>query len=135
MADLNYLASTCECSHLLDVLKEKGIFDPVYHTATMKEVREEMKKKKLVTSDDILRKVESGMQKKEIRRLNYLKEKGTGAWLAATPSFVCGTILSALEFRDELRDRYALKILNTSSHCDGCTSEFSTTHALSCKIG
>ena len=51
------------------------------------------------------------MQKKEIRRLNYLKEKGTGAWLAATPSFVCGTILSALEFRDELRDRYGLKIL------------------------
>ena len=53
----------------------------------------------------------------------------------SNPEFVCGTILSALEFRDELRDRYGLKILNTPSHCDGCTSEFSTTHALSCKIG
>ena len=35
----------------------------------------------------------------------------------------------------QLRDRYGLKILNTPSHCDGCTSEFSTTHALSCKVG
>ena len=78
MADLNYLASTCECSYLLDALKGKEIFDPVYHATTMKEVREEMKKKKLATSDDILRKVESGIQKKEIWRLNYLKEKETG---------------------------------------------------------
>ena len=35
----------------------------------------------------------------------------------------------------QLRDRYGLKNLNTPSHCDGCTSEFSTTHALSCKVG
>ena len=44
----------------------------------MKEVREEMKKKKLAASDDVLRKVESGMDKNGVRRLNYLKEKGTG---------------------------------------------------------
>ena len=115
IADLNYLASS----------------DPVYHTATMKEVREEMKKKKLAASDDVPRKVESGIDKNGARRLNYLKEKGTGTWLAATPSFICGTALSALEFRDELRDRYGMKILNTPSHYDGCTSEFSTNHALS----
>ena len=42
MADLSYLASTCECSHLLNALKGKEMFDPVNHTATMKEVREEM---------------------------------------------------------------------------------------------
>ena len=56
-------------------------------------------------------------------------------WLAATPSFICGTVLSALEFRDELRDRYGLEILNTPLYCDGCTSKFPTTHALSCKVG
>ena len=112
MVDLNYLASICECSHLLDALKGKEDFDPVYHTATMKEVREEMKKKKLAASDDVLRKVENGIDKNGVRRLNYLKEKGTGTRLAATPSFICGTVLSALEFRDELRDRYSMKILN-----------------------
>ena len=135
MVDLNYLASTCDCSHLLDALKEKEIFDHVYNTATMKEVREKRKKKNLATSDDIIQKVESGMQKKEIRRLNYLKENETGTWLVETLSFVYGTILSVLELRDELRDRYGLKILNTPSYYDSCTSELSTTHALSCKIG
>ena len=132
MADLNYLASTCECSHLLDALKGKENFDPVYHNATMKEVREEMKKKKLAASDDVLWKVESGIDKNGARKLNYLKVKWTGTWLAATFSFICGTVLSVIEFRDELRDRYGMQILNTPSHCDGCTLGFSTTHALSC---
>ena len=135
MADLNYLASTCECSHLIDVLKGKESFDPVFHTATMKAVREEMKKKKSDASDEVLKKIEKEIDKKGARRLNYLKEKGTGTWLAATPSFMCGTVLSTLEFRYELRDRYGMKILNAPSHCDGCTAEFSETHALDCKIG
>ena len=63
MTDLNYLASTCECIHLLDSLKEKEDFDSVHHTAIMKEVREEMQKKKLAASDDVLWKFESGMDK------------------------------------------------------------------------
>ena len=42
MADLNNLASSCECSHLLDALKRKKDFDPVYHTATMKDEEEEI---------------------------------------------------------------------------------------------
>ena len=42
-------------SHLLDSLKGKEDFDLVHHTATMK--------KKLAASDDILRNVESGMDK------------------------------------------------------------------------
>ena len=104
MVDLNYLASTCECSHLLDSLKGKEDFDPVYHTATMKEVREEIRKKKLAVSDDVLRKVENGMNKNGVRNLDYLKEKGTGTWLAAVHSFIYGSALSALKFKDELRD-------------------------------
>ena len=101
----------------------------------MKEVQEEMKKKKLAAADDVLRKIKSGIDKNRTRRLNYLKEKGTGSWLAATLSYICGTVLSALEFRDELRDRYGMKLLNAPSHCYGCVSEFSTTHTLSCKVG
>ena len=45
MIDLIYIASTCECSYLLDALKGEELFDPAYHTATMNEVREEMKKR------------------------------------------------------------------------------------------
>ena len=48
---------------------------------------------------------------------------------------MCGTVLSAVEFRDELRDRYGLHILNTLSHCDGCNTKLLTTHALGYKVG
>ena len=96
MADLNYLASTCECSHLIDALKGKKDFDPVYHTATMKAVREEMKKKKSDASDEVLKKIEKEIHKKGARRLNYLKEKGTGILFAATPSYIYMALFSLL---------------------------------------
>ena len=43
MAELNYQSSTCECSHLIDSLKGRKIFDAVCHAGTMTEVRETMK--------------------------------------------------------------------------------------------
>ena len=79
--------------------------------------------------------VRSKIDKLGARRLDYLKEKGTATWLAATPNNMCGTVLSAIEFRDELRDRYGLHILNTPLHCDGCNTKLSTFHALGCKVG
>ena len=47
MAELNYKASICECSHLIDSLKGREMFDAVCHTGTMKEVRERMKVEKM----------------------------------------------------------------------------------------
>ena len=41
----------------------------------MKVVREEMKKKKLDTSDEVLKKIEREIDKKGARRLNHLKER------------------------------------------------------------
>ena len=75
------------------------------------------------------------MNKLGAQRLEYLKEKGSGTWLAATSNKPCGTVLSAVEFRDELRDRYGLDMFNAPSHCNGCNDKFSTTHALGCKVG
>ena len=135
MAYLNHLASTCECSHLLDSLKGKEIFNPVFHSETLKEVRVEIRKKKTEISEVLLEKSKSCIEKEGARRLDYLKEKGTGTWLVATPNNLCGTVLSAVEFRDELRDRYGMKLLDSPSHCDGCNKQFSTSHALSYKVG
>ena len=42
MAELNYKASTCECSHLIDSLKEREVFDGACHTSTMKGMRKMM---------------------------------------------------------------------------------------------
>ena len=47
---------------------------------------------------------------------------------------MCDAVLSAVEFRDELRNRYGLHIWNAPSHCDGCHTKFSTIHALGCKV-
>ena len=51
------------------------------------------------------------------------------------PNFYCGTVLSPAEFRDELRLRYLLPLLNTLSSCGGYTNRFSVSHALSYKVG
>ena len=68
-------------------------------------------------------------------RLDYSKKKSAGTWLVAIPNSMCGTVLSAVEFRYELRNRYGLDILNAPLHCDGYNDKFSTTHALGCKVG
>ena len=78
IADLNYLASTCECSHLLESFKGKDKFDPIFHSETLKEVRAEIWKKKTDNSEILLQKIKSSIEKKGARRLEYLKEKGTG---------------------------------------------------------
>jgi len=135
MVDPNYLASTCECSHLLDSLKGKEKFDPVFHSETLKEVMAEIRTKKADNLEIFLEKIESSIEKKGARILDYLKEKWTGTWFAATPNNLCGTALSAVEFRNKLRDRYGMKLLDSPSHCDGCNEQLSTTHALSCKVG
>ena len=51
------------------------------------------------------------------------------------PSFVSGPTLSPTEFRDEIRSRYGLAVLNTETHCDGYGVKFTPSHALSCKVG
>ena len=135
MQDLNHRVSTCECSHLVRCMKGKESFDPVYHSAVVREVREEGKSQRQMKADEALRKVKRGMDKKGARRLDYLQERGTGTWLAATPTFACGTILSPVEFRDELRDRYGLDLLNVPAKCDGCNANFSVSHAMGCKVG
>ena len=84
MADINYLASTYEYSQLLDSLKRKDKFDPVFNSEIFKETRAEIRKKKTANSEILLKKIKSSTEKKGARRLEYLKEKGTGMWLAAT---------------------------------------------------
>lgn len=43
--------------------------------------------------------------------------------------------LSKGAFRDSLRMRYGLELLNMPKKCDGCGAKFSVEHALGCKKG
>ena len=132
---MNYLSSTRECSNLLDSLKGKEKIDPVFHLETLKEVRTGIRKKKANNSEILLEKIRSSTEKKGAKRLDYIKKKGTWTWLPATPENVCGTVLSAVEFRDELRDWYGTKLLDLPSYCDGYNEKFSTARSLSYKVG
>ena len=67
------------------------------------------------------------------RRLERICE--TGCWLTAVPNRLNGTILSAEEFRDNLRLRYNLKPLEMPDLCDGCGAKMTVEHALQCKVG
>ena len=89
----------------------------------------------MVKMDKILDRLKNNMDIFRARKLDYLREKETRSCLATSPNNVCGTILSAVEFRDELRDRYGFGILNALSHYDCCGSKCSMTHVLSCKKG
>ena len=64
----------------------------------------------------------------------HLQEIGTVTWLADTPNFACGIVLHPVEFRDELRDRYGVELLDLPSNCDSCDEKISASHALGYKV-
>ena len=67
------------------------------------------------------------------RRLK--RSKQTGAWLTALPHNLNGTVLSAEEFRDNLRLRCGLQPQHLPARCDGCSDRFTVEHALQCHTG
>ncbi|KAL7463315.1 hypothetical protein ACHAXS_003701 [Conticribra weissflogii] len=63
------------------------------------------------------------------------RAKVGGSWLTVIPKAINGTILSAEEFRDNLRLRYGLTPEFLPKTCDGCNKTFTITHALNCRKG
>ena len=78
MTELNNQSSTCECSHLINSLKGREIFDAVCRTGTMKEVRVRMKVEKAGKFEETLKGVGSKIDKLVTRRLNYLRRTVLG---------------------------------------------------------
>ena len=56
MVDLNYRASTYECSHLIDSLKGGESFDLVCHSKTMKDGRDQSRRLKAEIANSVLKK-------------------------------------------------------------------------------
>ena len=59
----------------------------------------------------------------------------TGAWISITPTTIDGLSLSKDEWRDAMRQRYGLALLDIQKTCDGCGAKFTIKHALACKKG
>ena len=47
----------------------------------------------MAKADKILDGLKNKMDKNGVRKLDYLREKGTGIWLATTPNNLCETVL------------------------------------------
>ena len=131
----NFYASSHECSHLIEVLVKVSKFNVVTHGNHMSKIRNWMKMEKLKAANDWIDEHCNEANKETVRTIKYLKEDEVGTWLAAMPSFVCGTTLSPTEFRDEIHSRYGFRVINTETHCGGCGAKFTSSHALSCKVG
>ena len=130
----NFYASSHECFHLIEALGKVSKFNVVTHGNQMSEIRNWMKMEKLKVVDDWIDEHCNEADKDTVRRMTYPKEDGVGTWLADIPSFVCGATLSPTDFRDEIRSRYGLAVLNAETQCDGCGVKFTPSHSLSCKV-
>ena len=80
--------------------------------------RAESTSAKSTKSAEVLRQLRNMMVKKMERKLDFLYEK-------AMSRYSCGTVLSPLELRHELRDCYYLLLLGAPMHSDGCNKNFS----------
>lgn len=63
------------------------------------------------------------------------KDSKISSWLNVLSLSRHGFNLSAHEFRDALAVHYKKPILGLPSTCDGCGSDFSLCHTLSCRKG
>ncbi|CAH3186049.1 unnamed protein product [Porites lobata] len=69
-----------------------------------------------------------------LRLVNQSRDKGASSWLNAMPLADKGLAFNKQEFRDSLRLRYNLPLVDLPSHCI-CGDKFPVSHALSCKKG
>ena len=81
--------------------------------------------------DDILGQFDSAHQQAILRARNGK----VSAWLTVLPLARSQFDLSAQEFWDALAIRYKKPLRNVPDLCDSCRSQFSLSHALSCKKG
>ena len=63
------------------------------------------------------------------------RSKETGAFLTASPRTYNGTVLSKVEWFDNVRIRVGLPPNNLSPICSGCGTQFTVDHAMQCKKG
>ena len=78
--------------------------------------------------------IDSSLSPGLLRLVNQSRDKGASSWLNAMPLADKSLALNKQEFRDSLRLRYDLPLVDLPSHCI-CGDKFTVSHALSCKKG
>ena len=132
-ATLNHQASKDVCSHLTSALKDETTFETATHTRIMAAAKAAIRTAKDRRHEWELKRITDPIPAATKRTI--LRSQETGTWLQTPPSYVNGTCLSEMEFRDALHLRYCRTPPNLHTRCDGCGAKFSIAHGIECKKG
>ena len=133
VSDSNLNDSLESCMHIMDALKELSGFSVLIHIRHLRVTTADQKRRKNLHNDGLLDEVLSHMS--AFRKRQVLRSKSTGMWLSMPTLIAYGTVLSMLEFRDNLQMRYNIDPQDIPKLCDGCGENFSVRHAMKCKNG
>ncbi|KAL7463062.1 hypothetical protein ACHAXS_003449, partial [Conticribra weissflogii] len=132
-AELSYDTSHLATESLVDCLLSHTEVDLTLHHHNISETRQQCHQKIHKLHDELLSKYLNTAPPEIQHRL--ARAKLGGSWLTIIPKAINGTILSAEEFRDNLRLRYGFTPKFLPTTCDGCNKPFTVTHALNCQKG
>ncbi|EJK56097.1 hypothetical protein THAOC_24081, partial [Thalassiosira oceanica] len=106
--------------------------DMLAHERQMKETRKSERYVRAMDEESLV--VQLGQKKPSLKN-KLVRASNSGTWLSEIPNNLCDNILSAVEFRDNIRLRYGLVPLNLEPFCDGCGKRADVEHYLSCPVG
>ncbi|KAL7463415.1 hypothetical protein ACHAXS_003796, partial [Conticribra weissflogii] len=132
-AGFSYDTSLLTTESLVDCLLYHAEIDLTAHHQNISETRRQCHQKIYKLHEDLLNKHLSTVSSEVQHRL--ARAKVGGSWLTVIPKAINGTILSAEEFRDNLRLCYGFIPEYLPKTCDGCDKPFTVTHALNCRKG
>jgi hypothetical protein len=107
-------------------------FSVTTHNCNVSRARAEACKMRLEREQDYL---SHGAEGKRAEKRSMEHVGRVDAVFTAVPNRQNGTVLSAGEFRDNIRLRYNYVPLEMTQLCDGCGAKMTVEHALSCRVG
>ena len=132
-ADTSYNTSLYACQYLVETMVNDEKLDIVRHTAHMAEANASCRRQRFDREANFQDRRTRGKPSKQ--RLRRKACCGTGRFLNVIPSRLNGTVLSANEWRDNVRLRFNLVPLDLPQNCDGCGCRMTVEHAMQCKKG
>ena len=119
-------------AHVGSITSQSSIMVPGERST--EELKRHQQSLKRASAKEKMDSIDSSLSPGLLRLVNQSRDKGASSWLNAMPPADKGLALNKQEFRDSLRLRYDLPLVDLPSHCI-CGDKFTVSHALSCKKG
>ena len=119
-------------AHVDSITSQSSIMVPGERST--EELKRHQQSLKRASTKEKMDSIDSSLSPGLLRLVNQSRDKGASSWLNAMPLADKGLALNKQEFRDSLRLRYDLPLVDLPSHCI-CGDKFTVSHALSGKKG